>query len=157
MQNASADTTLHRHRDALANERRPMRLMHASLPRFDDLSCWVDRSRPCLLHMVNVSIATGKKSTRQHLRWCRCIQWCMSRGSLETAKVLPRPRLDVLMPRLGHASVSILRYDIIIHNFHPFIFCIYVFKTFKTKLHLCFSSVFRSKLNVFGVCVASWI
>jgi len=30
------------------------------------------------------------------------------RGSLEAAKVLPRPRLDVLMPRLGLASVSML-------------------------------------------------
>ena len=30
------------------------------------------------------------------------------RGSLEAAKVLPRPRLDVLMPRLGLASVSSL-------------------------------------------------
>jgi len=60
---------------------------------------------------------------------------------LEAAKVLPRPRQDVLMPRLGLASVSVsnskLRYDIIIHNFHPFILCIYVLKTFKIKLHLC--------------------
>jgi len=48
---------------------------------------------------------------------------------LEAAKVLSRPRLDVLMPRLGldvmasglvssHVTISI------IHNFHPFIFSI---------------------------------
>ena len=30
----------------------------------------------------------------------------LPRGSLEAAKVLPRPRLDVLMPRLGLASAS---------------------------------------------------
>jgi len=48
---------------------------------------------------------------------------------LEAAKVQPRPRLDILMPRLGldvMASVSSLLnlYDIIIHNFQPLHFCI---------------------------------
>jgi len=60
---------------------------------------------------------------------------------LEAAKVLPRPHLDVLMPRLGLALVLMLtfkkRYDIIIHNFHPVIFCMYALKTFNTKLRLC--------------------
>jgi len=65
------------------------------------------------------------------------------RFSLEAAKVLPRPRLDVLMPRLGlHVMTSKLRYDINIHNFHPVIFCIYVFKTHKSKLHLCIKQRF---------------
>jgi len=30
-----------------------------------------------------------------------------------------------------NVTTSKFRYDIIIHNFNPFIFCIYVFKTFK--------------------------
>jgi len=48
-----------------------------------------------------------------------------------------------LMPHLGlNVMTSKLRYDIIIHNFHPVIFCIYVFKTFKTKLHLCIKQRF---------------
>jgi len=79
------------------------------------------------------------------------------RGSLESAIVLPRLCLDVLMPQLGLAWVSMLwprprlfclastrgigtfklRYDIIIHNFHPFILFIYMLETLKTKLHLC--------------------
>jgi len=37
---------------------------------------------------------------------------------------------------------SKLRYDIIIHNFHPFIFFIYLFKRFKTKLNLCIKQRF---------------
>jgi len=58
------------------------------------------------------------------------------------AKALPRLRLVALMPHLGlnvTTSRPKLRYYIIIrrHNFHPFIFCIHVIKTFKTKLHLC--------------------
>jgi len=74
------------------------------------------------------------------------------KSRLEATKVLPRPCLDVLMPRsYGFGLVAtrgigtpMLRYDIIIHihNVYPFIYCIkqilgYVFKTFKTKLHLC--------------------
>jgi len=75
---------------------------------------------------------------------------CLSQGrSLD--------RLDVLMPRLSVASVSMLSYVtislFITFNFHPFFFCKYVFKTFKTKLHLCIKSVFRYMLNVFCVCV----
>jgi len=42
---------------------------------------------------------------------------------------------------------------IITHNFHPFIFCIYVIKTYKNKLLLYKCSIFRCKLNVFGVCL----
>jgi len=62
---------------------------------------------------------------------------------LEAAKVLPRPGLHVVKPRLGlNVMTSKLRYDIIIHNFHPFIFSVYVFKTFKTKLHLCIKQRF---------------
>jgi len=82
---------------------------------------------------VKLTIVTSDVSLRQKPRF-------------EAAKVLPRPRLDVLMPRLGLASVSMLtsklRYDIIIHNFYPFIVCIYVLKTFKTKLHLCIKQRF---------------
>jgi len=53
-----------------------------------------------------------------------------------SVKVLSRPRLDVLMPRLGfNVKTSKLRCDIIIHNVHRFTF-LYVFKIFKTKLHL---------------------
>jgi len=61
---------------------------------------------------------------------------------LEATKVLPR--LDVLMPRFGLNAMTLsgLRYDIIIHNLHSFIFCKYVFKTFKTKLHLCIKKRF---------------
>jgi len=59
------------------------------------------------------------------------------RGSLEATKVLPRLRLDVLMPR-SYLGINVkLRYVITIHNFHPFSICIYVIKTLKTKLHLC--------------------
>jgi len=56
---------------------------------------------------------------------------------LEADKVLPRPRLNVLMPRLG-LNVK-LRYSItLIHSS----FCIYVFKTIKTKLHLMYKTAF---------------
>jgi len=67
---------------------------------------------------------------------------CISRQKprLKAEKMLPRPRLeslDVLVPRLG-LNVK-LRYDIFIHNFNLFIFCIYVF---KTKLQLCIKQRF---------------
>jgi len=60
------------------------------------------------------------------------------RGSESAASASPR-RFDA-SPRscLGlNVMTSKLRYDIIIRNFYLFIFCIYVFKTFKTKLYLC--------------------
>jgi len=67
--------------------------------------------------------------------------------------------LKVLMLRLDLNVMTFkLRYDIIIHNFHPFIFCIYVFKTFKTKLQLCIKQCFKMQATrVRCVCVASWI
>jgi len=58
---------------------------------------------------------------------------------LEIVKVLPRPRLNVLMPRLGlNVMISTLRYDVTISLSITFIHSsfVYVFKTFKTKLHL---------------------
>jgi len=62
------------------------------------------------------------------------------RGSLEAAKVLPRPRPDVFMPRLGLASVSMLwsLSYVTISLFITFIHSsfVHVLKTFKTKLHL---------------------
>jgi len=91
------------------------------------------------------------------------IQRCMSRGrSLAprqpgVSKSAASPRRFDASPRSCFGLNVKLRYDITIHNFHPFIFSIYVFKTFKTKLHICISSVFRCKLNVFGVCVTSRI
>jgi len=67
----------------------------------------------------------------------------LPRGSLDAAKVLLRSRLHILMPRLGlNVMTSKLRYDIIIHNFHPFIFCIYVFKTFEDTT----SSMYKQRL-----------
>jgi len=65
------------------------------------------------------------------------------------------PRCFYASPRSCLGFNVRLRYDIAIHNYHPFIFCIYVFKTFMTQLHLCINSVFRLKLNMFSVCVAA--
>jgi len=75
-------------------------------------------------------------------QWCICLEAKASpQGSKRSASA--SPRLDVLMPCLGlNVMISKLRYDIIIHNFHQFIFCTYVFKTFKTKLHLCIKQRF---------------
>jgi len=71
-------------------------------------------------------------------------QWCMSRGK-RAASALPT-RIDAspwsrcyclgLVSNRGIAT-SKLSYIIIIHNLHSFIFCVYVFKTFNTKLHRC--------------------
>jgi len=55
------------------------------------------------------------------------------------ASVSPR-RIDASPRSQWHLK---LRYDIIIHNFHPFNFFIYVFKTFKTKLHMCIRQCFQ--------------
>jgi len=75
--------------------------------------------------------------------------------------MLPRPRLDVLISCLDRSCrglinvmTSKLRYDIIIYNFHSVISCTYVFKAFKTKLHVC-KQRFRCKFwaYVFGVCL----
>jgi len=61
----------------------------------------------------------------------------MSRGRsldrLKAVQVLPWPRLDVLMPRLG-LNVK-LRYDISIHNFHPFIRDLGVFVDSNLTFH----------------------
>jgi len=64
------------------------------------------------------------------------------------------------LPRLGHVSYALprlvasepsIRYNIIIHNCHPFILFIYVFETFKTQMNQCMTD--RCQLNVFVVCV----
>jgi len=63
---------------------------------------------------------------------------CLEAEAKSAASASPR-RIDT-SPRscLGlNVMTSKLRYDIIIHNFHLFIFCIYVFMTCKTKFHLC--------------------
>jgi len=77
-----------------------------------------------------------------------CNQWCMSRGrSLASRQPRGSKSAASALPRLVDASpqsclalnvTSKLRYDIIIHNFHSFIFFISAFKTFKTKLHLMY-------------------
>jgi len=66
----------------------------------------------------------------------------------KNAALIASPRRFDASPRscFGvNVMTSKLRYDIIIHNFHPFIFCMCLR---PSKLHL-----FRCKLNVFGVCV----
>jgi len=82
-------------------------------------------------------------------------QWCMSRGNI-LASLWPRSskRAASASPTriesspwsrcycLGLVSTRgigtfKLSYIIIMHNFHPFIFCVYVFKTFKTKPNRC--------------------
>jgi len=75
------------------------------------------------------------------------------RGSKSAISASPR-RFDA-SPRLGlNSMTSKLRYDIIIRNFHQFIFRLYVFKSCKTKLHLCIKQRFRYKLNVFSMYVS---
>jgi len=80
----------------------------------------------------------------------------------EATKVLHWPFLDVLMPCVDfNAVISKLRYDIIVHNFHPaFIFCMYMLKTFKTELYLCIKQRFlmhaeHLRCMCACVCVAS--
>jgi len=62
-------------------------------------------------------------------------------------QVLPRPRLDVLMHRLGFDrcyGFGLVFYYVTISMFITFIHSsfVYVFKTFKTKLHLCINQRF---------------
>jgi len=73
---------------------------------------------------------------------------------LEAEKVLPRHGLDVLVPRLG---INVMRYHYSkLLSIHFVYIC---FKILKKKLNLCrpIKQRFRWKLNVIGVCVASWI
>jgi len=79
------------------------------------------------------------------------------RGSKSAASASPR-RVDASPQScLGlNIMTSKLRYDIIFHNFHPFVIWCIVFKTIKTKL--CINNVFRLTLNVFGVCfLVNWV
>jgi len=83
----------------------------------------------------------------------------MSRGRLQAAKVLPRPCLDVLMPRLGlNVMTSKLRYDIIIYNFNLVSFC--TFQIFAEHFHTFFGHaksgrvIYQSQMTT---CNRKWI
>jgi len=59
------------------------------------------------------------------------------RGGKSAASAAPR-RFDASLRSCNGLNVRTyeLRYDIIIHYFHSFIFCIYACKIFKIELHL---------------------
>jgi len=70
---------------------------------------------------------------------------------------MPRPRLDILVPRLGlNAMTSNLRYDLTTSLFIKFIQSSFVdmcLRPLSQNFIYVQNSVFRCKLNVFGVCV----
>jgi len=108
--------------------------------------------------IIIISSSSSSSSSSSNNKWCmsrgRSIASRQLRGSKSAASFSPRrfdasPRFCLIL----NVMTSKSRYDIIIYNFHPFIFRKYV----KTKIHLCIKQRFGCKLNVFGVCVASWI